>query len=94
MVPRHGPTYGTMAWCGVPRVATGRRVGANRPIADGDGGEAARRRRQREHDPRAVLIDRGDRCAVHALRRQILAGERLIVGASLLHAHPSASTRR
>ncbi len=26
MVPRHGPVRGTMAWCGVPRVATGRRV--------------------------------------------------------------------
>ncbi len=56
-----------------PRAATGHRVRArrprSRPIADGDGGEATRRhrpahrvlirdrRRQRPHDPRAVLID-------------------------------------
>jgi len=61
-----------------PRVATGHRVrgGAtpprSRPIVEGDGGEAAcrrrpahrvlrgHRRRRRPHDPRAVLSDRRD----------------------------------
>ncbi len=75
-----------------PRAATGHRVRArcscSRPIADGDGGAAARRRpahgvlvgdrrRPRDHDPCAVLIDRR---AGHALRRGVLAGERLVAG--------------
>jgi len=70
-----------------PRAATGHRVRARRrhsgPIADGDGGEAARcrrpayrvlvgdRRRQRQHDPLPLLIDRHAHRAVHTSEQTV-----------------------
>jgi len=73
---------------------------ALRGSADRDGGAAARRRpahwvlrgdrrRQRPHDPRAVLSNRRDRRIAHALRRQVLARERCVVGEP--PHHPSVS---
>jgi len=94
----HGPSHHARRQGGPARSdgASGRggRPGSG-PIADGDGGAAGRRhrpahrvlirdrRRQREHDPLAVLIDRR---VGHVLRRQVPAPERLVVRSQPLSA--------